>query len=528
MHFVKQQDLFGPTQGAFTFDGSVTGHEFADFLLGRAFQYQELSEQFGPTYITKSGGFWFNDSWRVNPRLTLNWGLRWDAHPHAYEERDRVSSFYIDRFDPASAPQVDREGRIVEGSGDLLNGIGLAGENGVPRGLVENHWNLFQPRLGFAWRPWGADTVIRGGYGIFYERIQGNDIYNVAPNPPNATTATIFNANLSNPGGGVRAIFPSSLTVYDPVYDLPQVQQYNLGIQHRLAPGVVLATSYVGTKGTHLQSTRNLNQPRPEAAAQVLAGTANVNQVRPFRGFANMDMYFNGTNSNYNSLQVSLRSDNFRGLTLQGSYTWSHAIDFTSGDVPGNSHQDSYNVRLERGNSEFDRRHILIVNYVYDLPFMKSSQGAIKTIFGGWQISGICSFQTGTPLNITFPGDNAGIGGAPYRPNLVGNPNVGGGPRERYFDPAAFAPPAPGQFGNSGRNVVYGGGTNNWDISLFKNFRGLFGREANNLQFRAEFYNAFNHTQWTGYLVSFGTAGFGSANAARDARSIQLGLKFYF
>ena len=536
MHFVKQQDLFGQTQGAFQFDGSATtrtgvansGHEFADFLLGRAFQYQELSQQFGPTYITKSFGFWFNDSWQVNPQLTLNWGLRWDGHPHAYEERDRVSSFYIDRFDPARAPQVDSNGRIVPGTGDPLNGLGLAGQNGVPRGLVENHWNLFQPRLGFAWRPWGSDTVIRAGYGIFYERIQGNDIYNVAPNPPNATIATIRNTTLSNPGGGTQAIFPSQLTVYDPNYEIPQVQQYNFGIQHRLAPGVVMTTSYVGTKGTHLQSTRNLNQPTPQGAAQVLAGTAIVNQVRPYLGFDNINMYYNGTNSNYNSLQVSLRSDNYKGLTLQGSYTWSHAIDYVSGDVPGNSHQDNYNLRAERGNSEFDRRHMLVLNYVYDLPFLKNAQGALKTILGGWQLSGIASFQTGTPIDITLPGDNAGVGGSFYRPNLVGNPTTGTGDRVRFFDPAAFAAPTRGLFGNAGRRVVFGGGLNNWDISLFKNFRGLFGRESNNLQFRAEFYNAFNHTQFNSYRNSFGTADFGNANGARDARSIQFGLKFYF
>jgi hypothetical protein len=528
MHFVKQQDLFGPTHGDFVFDGSYTGHEFADFLLGRAFQYSELAEQYAPSFITKSGGLWLNDSWRVSPTLTLNLGLRWDGHPHAYEERDRVSSFYISRFDPSRVPQVDRAGRIVPGTGDLLNGIGVAGKDGIPRGLVENHWKLFQPRIGIAWRPFGQETVIRLGYGLFTERIQGNDIYNVAPNPPHTTTATIFDANLSNPGGGSVAIFPSNLVVYDPAYKLPQIHQYNLGIQHRLAPGVVLSASYVGTKGSFLQTTRNLNQPTREGAVQVLAGTANVNQVRPFLGYGNIQLYDNGTNSNYNSLQFSLRSDNFHGLTLQTSYTWSHAIDYASFDVGGVRHQDSYRVFLERASSDFERRHMLILNYVYDLPFLRERAGLAGTLLGGWQLSGIAAFQTGTPLTITLPGDNAGIGGGPYRPNLVKDPNTGGGPRERYFDPTAFERPAPGDFGNSGRNVVWSAGINNWDISLFKNFRSLFDKESMYLQFRAEFYNAFNHTQWTGFLTSFGAAGFGSANRARDARSIQLGMKLYF
>ncbi len=530
MPYTKAQDLFGPTQGSFTFDGSVTGHEFADFLLGRAFSYTELSEQTMPKYLTRRGLFWINDTWRVSPKLTLNFGLQWAAMPHAYEDKDRVASFYPERFDPAKAPQVDSAGRIVEGSGDLLNGIGLAGKNGIPRGLVKNHWKLFMPRIGIAWRPVGDNTVIRLGYGMFTEGIQGNDIYNVAPNPPFATTASIFNTALSNPGGGARALFPPNLTIYDFNYNMPQVHQYNFGVQRRIASGVVFWVAYVGTKGTYLQSTRNLNQPFPDGAALVRAGRANVNQVRPYRGYANLMMYYNGTNSNYNSLQMSFRTENYKGLSLQTAYTWSHAIDYVSGDVPGNAHQDSYRPKLERGNSSFDRRHMLVLSYLYDLPFFRNASGALKTVLGGWQVSGITSYQTGTPFSVTLPGDNAGVGGTFYRPDFVRNPNLPGEQRtrERFFDPAAFARPPAGAFGNAGRNTVYGDGLRNWDLSLLKNFAGILGKESTNLQFRLELFNAFNTTQFNGYLTSFGAAGFGSANSARDARSIQLALKLYY
>jgi hypothetical protein len=260
----------------------------------------------------------------------------------------------------------------------------------------------------------------------------------------------------------------------------------------------------------------------------VLAGTANVQQVRPYLGYANMNLYFNGTNSNYNALQFSLRADDYRGLTLQTSYTWAHAIDQASGDVPGLAHQDSYNARLERSNSNFDRRHMLVVNYVYELPLLQDAGGLVRALLGSWQISGITAFQSGTPLNITLPGDNAGIGGGSYRPDAVRDPNIGDSSRERFFDPDAFAAPPRGQFGNAGRNIVRSAGINNWDLSIFKNFPGILGRESSRLQFRLELYNAFNHTQWNAFRTSFGTAGFGSANGARDARSIQLGLKLYF
>jgi hypothetical protein len=370
--------------------------------------------------------------------------------------------------------------------------------------------------------------VIRMGYGTYTERIQGNDIYSAAGNPPSATTATAFGVDLSNPGGGIPARFPSNLNAFDPVYNLPQVHQFNLGVERQLAHGAVLAATYVGSKGTYLQSARNINQPLPSQAARVLAGTASVNEVRPFRGYANINLYYNGTNSNYNSLQISLRTDNYHGLTSQTSYTWSHAIDYASFDVGTTRHQNSYRPSLERGNSDFDRRHMLVVGYVYDIPTPGRPSGFWKTWLEGWQISGITAIQTGLPMGISLPGDNAGVGGTVYRPNVVRDPGLGNGTRERTFDPAAFEAPPLGQFGNLGRNVVRQAGLHNWDISLFKNFKRILGRETNNLQLRAEFYNVLNHTQWSSYLTSFGSQGFGSANGARDARSIQLGMKLYF
>jgi len=526
--FDKQQDLFGPTQGDFIFNTSGTGHEFANFLLGRAFRYQEMELQTAPFYLTRSGGVWFMDTWRAKSNLTINWGLRWVGLPHAFEERDQVAAFFPDLFDPSRAPTVLDNGQILEGSGDSLNGIGEAGQGGIPRGLVQNHWDLFQPRIGIAWRPFGEDTVLRFGYGIYHERIQGNDIYNVGPNPPNSFTAVIFDADLSNPGGGEQATFPGFLQTYDGPYELPQIQQYNLGIQHRLSPGVVLSVGYVGTAGSYLQTVRNINQPAAEGAALVRGGQAIVNQVRPFPGWADVLSFENRTNSNYNSLQFSLRTDNWKGLTLQTAYTWSHAIDYTSGDVGGNKHQNAFNLAAERGNSDFDRRQMLIFNYVYDIPTPNRWTGPIKQVLGGWTVSGIASFQSGTPLNISLPGDHVGIGSAPFRPDLVADPELSSKSRTDFFNTDAFAQPAPGVFGSAGRNVVRGPGINNWDLSVFKSFPGILGPETSGLEFRAEFFNAFNHTQWNAVGTAFGSGAFGVVTGARDARVIQFGLKLRF
>ena len=528
MLFNKQQDLFGQTQGAFQFNGSYTGNEFADFLLGDAFQYNELQTQTKPNYQSRSFGAYANDTWKISTKLTLTLGIRWDGFPHAFEENNHVASFFLKLYNPAQAPTVDSNGHIVPGSGNLLNGIGIAGQNGIPRGLVDNHWALFEPRFGLAWRPFDSETVIRAGYGIYYERVQGNDIYNVGPNPPFSSTATVFNTTLSNPGGVPGAIIPPSLTVYDPAYPTAQVMQYNFGVQKRLGKGVIADLSYVGTKGNHLSDTRNINQPFPSGAAQVLAGTANVNQVRPYPGYSNINEYYNGGTSDYNSMQASVRSQDWHGLTLQGSYTWSHAIDLVSGDVPGNAHQDAYRAYLEKASSNFDRRQILVLSYVYNLP-MPIKNSIVHGVLGGWQLSGISAFQAGIPLNITFPGDNAGIGGGTtYRPDVVGDPTQNAGTRLMFFNPAAFAAPARGAFGNAGRNEVRGAGINNTDASLFKNIPRILGVESSGLQFRAEFYNIFNHTNFNSFGTGFGNSNFGQAIGSRDARSIQLGMRLYF
>ncbi len=534
MHFNKQQDLFGPTQGAFTFNGSYSGNDFADFLLGYAFQYQQLQQQTEPNYLSRSGALWVGDTWKASSRLTLTLGLRWDGFPHAYTEKNDVAGFYPNLYNPANAPQINSSGRIVPGTGDLLNGLGLAGKNGIPRGLVQNHWSLFEPRVGIAWRPFDNDTVIRTGFGMYYERIQGNDIYNVAPNPPFSNVATLFNSTppsdlLSNPGGGATAIIPAAIQTYQFEYPTSSTMQWNFGIQHQLARSAVVDISYVGTKGTHLSDNRNINQPFPAGAAQVVNKTANVNQVRPYLGYANILQYYNGSNSNYNSLQASLRTNDFHGLTLQASYTYSHALDYADGDVPGNQHEDAYRAYLEYGNAGFDRTHILALSYVYDIPAL-SQQPFVKAVFGHWQFSGVSTFETGTPLNISLPSDTAGTGisGGPNRPNLISDPNTGNGTWQNWFNKAAFAMPAPFTFGNAARNVVRSAGVNNTDASLFRNFPGILKREGSNLQFRAEFYNIFNHTNFTSFGTTFGSSNFGQATGARDARTIQLGAVLSF
>ena len=199
MYFQKQQELFGNPNGSFTFNGTYTGLGFADFLLDDAYQYYEQSSQTAPNYITQSAGLFVNDTWNVNPKLTVNAGLRWDALPHAVEQHNQVSAFYPGLYKPADAPEVNSLGQLVPGTGTPLNGIAIAGQNGFPRGLVQNHSDIFSPHLRRRVAAVGRQNRVRAGFGIYYDRIQGNDIYDVATNPPFVSTPNIFGTNVEHP-----------------------------------------------------------------------------------------------------------------------------------------------------------------------------------------------------------------------------------------------------------------------------------------------------------------------------------------
>jgi hypothetical protein len=221
--------------------------------------------------------------------------------------------------------------------------------------------------------------------------------------------------------------------------------------------------------------------------------------------------------------------DNHKGMTFQSAYTWSHCLDYGSGDFA--TITNPYDLKLDRGNCDLDRRHVLNLNYVWDLPFFKGSQSkAMRSVLGGWQISGITSFQSGLPKTAIVSGDNAGVGGANVRPILLSNPNEGPKTVGEWFNTGAFATPEPLTFGTAGRGIIRAPGRNNWNLSMFKVFSGIplpKSPEGGQIQFRAEFFNAFNHTQFHDINTTLG-GGFGEVTSTADPRVIQFGMKFLF
>jgi len=579
--YKKVQDLFGTTQGAFSFSGkapSYTGDSFADYLLGLPQSYQELGVQDHGYWNNVSWAAYVQDNWRATHRLTLNLGLRWDGAPHTYEANNRMGNFYPSLYDRAMAATFtgSQHGNTICGPTDsaatgcpggaspglgsspnailagvplYLNGIGIPGQNGVPKGLVDNHWASFGPRLGFAYDLNGrGKTVVRGGFGIMYERIQGNDMYNAGPNIPFSLNVTLNNTTFTNPSlaintgtAATRPINPASITGLDPAdYKNPASYQYSLGVQRSLSSKTVLSVAYVGNTNRHQNDYRNINLPTQSALPSLIGTPYQIATGLTYPGFTQMTMSENEANSHYNALQVDLNSQ-IKDLQLRVLYTYSRTIDSSTGGSSG----DLANVsnpyagwRFDLGPGGLDRTHTFVTNFIYDIPvFRHSSSRLVNSTLGGWEVSGIVTIESGLPINLS-----AGTGvsdflgsGASSRPDLVGTISYPHTPvtctptchQEIQYFANVFAAPGKGTWGNLGHNALRGPGRDNWDMSLFKNFT-LSESRGSRFELRLETFNTWNHTQFQNIDTGLGDNRFGQFTSAYNARILQLGGKIYF
>src|SRR3569833_2910780 len=392
MRIDKNQQLQADTQGDYSFGTDFSGDSYLNFLLGFADSYSQLQSLNTEHWLNNTYSFYGLDNWHVTPRLTLNLGLRWDLLPHAYEKNNEVANFVPGDYDPAAAAVLDNSGAICTatstgcpavspalstfiGGTFYLNGIQLAGQNGFPRGIVKNNYFTLQPRIGIAWEVFSSDkTVLRAGFGQFFERIQGNDIYGAATNPPFAYLPSANAVYFSSPTtsaitGGTAATptFPASMQSLSYYYPNPATAQYSLGIQQQVAPSVIFVMQYVGSTGWNQSDERNINTlPLGDIADRqaVATGLTNANLHRPFLGYSGITQIESATNQNYNSFQTSFRWDNKHNLTMQFSYTWSHEIAIQSGALgstnlagSGGTVSNPFNLRYDRGSGVLDRRH---------------------------------------------------------------------------------------------------------------------------------------------------------------------------
>jgi hypothetical protein len=560
LHDYKNQQLQANTQGTAVFNSSsFSGDSYINFLLGDASSFTQLQFLYDKHWVNNNYGLYFNDNWHATPQLTLNIGLRYDGLPHAFERYNSFANFVPADYLYALGNPVTAAGTLnpasltaFNGQQFYLNGIEEADVNGFPRGNVRNAYDTFEPRIGFAYDLHGnGKTVLRGGLGTFYERVQGNDVYNAALNPPFAYQPSANNVYFSNPntsaltGLTTTESFPSTLTNIKYNYPPPGTAEFSLGIQRQVATSIVAQVQYVGSIGWDQNDDRQINTlpladasnpANPYFAREGVAnGTLPANLYRIFPGFSNINQEENETNFDYHSFQAGIRAENRHGLTTQVAYTWSHNIDEVSNDLNGLS--NPFNPKYDRGSDiTFDMRHNLNVSYVYAMPFFaNSSNTAARVALGGWSISGITAAHTGVPQFIHYSGsDITGLGGGTgNRPDLVSKVSY---PKQvgAWFTKSSFADPVapwnggPNQgFGNAGKDAVVGPGLFNWNLSLFKAIP-LTAREGPRIELRFETFNTFNHTQFQGIDTNNHDGNFGAITNDYGPRLMELGGKFVF
>jgi hypothetical protein len=552
----KNQQQQADTQGDYTFGTDFSGDSYVNFLLGLADSFKQLQVIDMFHWINNTYSFYGMDNWHASTRLTLNLGLRYDGLPHVYNKENMTANFVPSLFSTANEQVPNASTGTLNPSGPgfsnptntpvpfYLNGIGRPGVNGFPRGMVQSDYFSWQPRVGFAYDLMGTGkTVVRGGAGIFYERVQGNDVYGTDTNPPFAYQPSANDVYFSNPhtsalNGAVASnpVFPASLGALDYYYPPPGTAQFSLGVQQQIAPAIMAMVQYVGSSAWDQNDQRAVNTlPLSDLTdRQAVAGGANSNLYRQYPGWAGITDDENASNFNYNGLQAGLRMENKHGLTAQFAYTWSHQIDEETDDL--SSISNPFNLRYDRGPGGYDRRHIFNTSYIYNIPFaMHASNMAERSLLGGWVFSGITTLETGLPQNVTWNGaDTLGLGGGTTnRPDVAGTIS---GPKTQkaWFNAAAFAEPVPqwsgggnNGFGNAGRNDVRGPGLANWNLSLFKSFA-LNESSTTRFELRVESYNTFNHTQFSGLDLGATDGNFGQVTSANDPRVFQFGGKFLF
>jgi hypothetical protein len=567
---------YGANNGTFSFNGTETGSDWADFLIGAPSQFQQGVQE--PLHTRAYYlGLYAQDSWRVRSDLTFNYGLRYEITSPWYEAQGQLETI---------VPGL--QSKVFPGS---PLGWVFPGDPGIPNSLAPARHNNFAPRVGLAWSPSGkifggaGKTSIRASFGMFYTSFEDTTGFNEVGDAPfgyfwSSPAQPLFvtpyidrqtgfvegqrfpvnfpppNVSASNPDNSINwAGFEpiSSSPGFWYKNRVPYAEHYSVSIQRQIGNNSLVSVSYVGTQGHRLLSNQesnpgdpglclSLSQPSDVIPGSATCGPSNenavftrangqvVNGTRPILGnaFGSDGYYITIGNSNYNSMQVSFRHRS-GPLELLGAYTWSKSIDDSSG---WQEQILTFNQRLGRAISSFDEPHNFVVSYHYDLPFNKLHGGRLTS---GWVLSGITRFATGLPVGLYEGDDNSllgtfspGVGPEVDRPNYAGgtltfnrNPRSG----LAYFDTSKFSKEALGQFGTAGRRMFFGPGINNWDMALLKDTKIT---ESTLLQFRFEMFNAFNHAQFGSPQGSINNGSFGFVTSAGAGRICQAALKLVF
>ena len=564
----KNQDNPPAINGQFSFSTARTptsGQALGDALLGDFQSYTEFgSIRQGWYRFTQIEPF-VQDDWKVNSRLTVNAGLRWSYMQPQYSALNNTVQFLPQYYDPTKAATINPSNGQVLAAPSPYNGLVIPGNgfpdtakgrvaqysdpatlalfHNLPLGGATTRWNNYAPRIGFAYDLTGKqNTVLRGGYGIAYERIEGNFIFSGINNAPFNPSASVLNGLVTNPGAAASG--PTSVQTISNSHFLdmkdPRSMTWSLGVQHKLDRTTVVTVTYVGSSASNLSYLEDINQePLGYGKTHYVPGStttlANANSLRPYKGYAVIQEYNTGANFIYNSLQTQLRKQ------FQGAGSVSVAFTWAKGRTDANSYsyqpEDSYNLRNDWGTSNYSRNKVLVTSWVYPIPFWKGNNHEwYKRALGNWQINGVAQFQSGLPVNLTISPDQAGTGDGNQRPNIIGNPYAGGiVGGSQILNPSAFALPALGTFGNLGAYNIFLPRWINVNSSLVKSF---YTGERFKWDFRFEMYNVANHLVTSAVNTgSFNgvnangtsvTANWGAKSGTTDPRIMQASLRLNF
>lgn len=566
-HYQKTENAGGNNAGTLAFRnfGRPAGtlsytQSFANFLSGFTSTYTQDSLDLTPDIQTNQFEAYVQDEWRMRPSFTLSYGVRYSYFQQPYDANNFLTNFDPALYNPANAPTIDANGNICTvapcaGGGtpnpnyDPLNGIIINGKNSPFGNRVgSTQKGNFAPRVGFAWDPWGnGRTAVRAGYGYAYDStLFGVYEQNIFQNPPFVNSIAISNtfANALTGGTQVVSTAPKVLHATPVDYKTPYTSQWSLDIQQQVVHNFIVDVGYYGSKGTHLLGLTDINMPQAGAyvgaglAPEVDAGNENVlNQIRPFLGYGPISQLRTGLDSNYHSLQASARYQFTGNSLIDANYTWSKCLTDAQTDR-SSAPQNTYDLAAEYGPCQLDRRNVFTADYIYDFPFFRGQHNFLGYTLGGWEYSGIITANSGLPITVfSFGNGNSGDpagqavqGSTPatLRPDQISDPNQGA-PHQflQWFNTSAFADVPVGQArpGDAKRGSVVGPGFYRFDMALLKN---IPIHESISAQFRAEFFNIFNHTNFNTVGGTLGSSTFGKVTSTRDPRIGQLALKIYF
>jgi hypothetical protein len=562
----KDQNARSLYAGKVTFQTSgnanSTGQSVADMLMGNFQDYQEASDDPVGLFRFTQYQAYVSDNWKVRRNLSLELGVRYQHAVPTYTIGNDLANFDPNAYDPGKAVTVLSNGSIdPTKGGNPLNGMVRAGSGvpsdqlfrypngqgaavlavpaGAPRGFYKAQ-NLWAPRFGFAWSPYGdGRTSIRGGIGLFYDTPEGNIIFPLLSNPPYIQGIDVTSANISNPlAGKSTATVQAGISAIDPHMQLASTMSYSLSVQRELPAGVFMEVAYVGNQDRHLIRKPDINLPSLAVLAATAPATGTtaiasglLNSLRPYKGYSAINMFISDSTGNYNAFQTYLTKRK-GDLQLSFGYTWSKALtDSTSiTDTTSDNIAALTNRHYSYGPASFDRKQVVVTSYTYTAPFFRDQHGFIGHLAGGWELSGITRAQSGEPF--TVRGAN-GLGSV--RADYLGGPiNISNPTPNHWFNTAAFAVAPINRLGTAGVGQVHGPGLFTWDMSLRKALP--LPKEGWQLRFQADMFNILNHTNFrfdsitslTPNSTTVTQSSYGTVTAAGPPRQIQFGAKLTF